>query len=107
CAVVEYGPLARLRMHAAGIDVFVAVRDHGPRRVVSIGKSGPFVPYDLEAAYAELNALEGTGGLNQGHLDCWGGSDIIGGPRRRSGTQLPVSMIVDVVAAHRFPGHRP
>lgn len=103
CAVAEYGPLARLRMHAEGIDVFVSVRDQGGVRVVSVGKSSPFVPFDLEAAFVELNELEGVDLRSpDGRLDCWGGSDLIGGSPRRSGTQLPVSMILDVVASHRL-----
>lgn len=101
CAVVEYGPLARLRMHTAGIDVFVSVRDQGGVRVVSIGKASPFVPFDLCAVYDELNDLEGIA-PSERRCSGWGGSDTIGGSPRAEGTDLPVGVILDAVTHHRY-----
>jgi hypothetical protein len=99
-ALVERHPLARARAAADGVRVYLAVRP-GPTpdtRTVSLGRVSPFVPADLPGCYAALNAAEPDGHLAGDPLDCWGGSDLVGGSPRRSGTALPVAELVGIVA---------
>lgn len=90
--VREYGPLARARMRADGIGVFVSVRETKDHRIVSVGKTGPYVAMDLEAVWERLNRAEGCVGAER-----WGGGDSIGGSPRRGGTRLPVGVIMAAV----------
>lgn len=92
--IVEQGPLARLQLAREHVEVFITERTQGGQRIVSIGKSGPFVNCDLDGVWAELNRLEGASGSNR-----WGGGDAIGGSPRQTGTMLPLPLILDVVAA--------
>ncbi len=93
-AVAEQGPYARLAMQADGRSCFVAVREHGGRTVMTVGRVDDDVPLDLLAVWDDLNDLEGR---PPGHRDRWGGGDLIGGSPRRSGTALAVDEVCDVV----------
>lgn len=91
-AIVEHGPLARAQLRNAGIDVFASRRRENGRIDFSVGKTSPYVAFNLPKAYTELNRLEGCEGD-----DSWGGSETIGGSPRRSGTHLAVATVLDVL----------
>jgi hypothetical protein len=96
-AVAEHGPYARLALQADGRSCFVAVRRHGGRTVMTIGRVDDDVPLDLLGVWSELNELEGR---EPDHDDRWGGGDLIGGSPRRSGTLLDVDRVCEVVEHH-------
>jgi len=96
-AVDERGPHARLALQGDGRRCFVAVRRHGGRTVMSIGRVDDEVPVDLVAVWADLNEHEGR---DDSDADRWGGGDLIGGSPRRSGTSLPLRVVCEVVEAH-------
>ncbi|MDQ3932155.1 MAG: hypothetical protein M3252_04870 [Actinomycetota bacterium] len=91
-AIEEHGPLARAQLRQVGIDLFVSRRYHKGRVEFSIGKTSPYVAFNLPRAFQELNRLEGCEGD-----DVWGGSETIGGSPRRGGTRLGVATILDVL----------
>jgi hypothetical protein len=96
-AVAEHGPYARLALQADGRSCFVAVRRHGGRTVMTIGRVDDDVPLDLLSVWSDLNELEGRG---PHHDDRWGGGDLIGGSPRTSGTTLDVDAVCAVVERH-------
>lgn len=93
-AIVEHGPLARAQLREAGIDVFLSLLRRRPsgRLEVSIGKTTPYVPFNLARAFVELNRLEECP-----QSDCWGGGETIGGSPRRAGTKLDIQTMLDVL----------
>jgi DNA-binding transcriptional LysR family regulator len=94
--IVEHHPLARARAVVDGAEVVVALRP-GPRPhrgSVSLAKASPYVDLDLEEVYAMLNDEEG---ITSGS-DRWGGSDLVGGSPRESGTRLPPTRLCECVA---------
>jgi hypothetical protein len=92
-AIVESGPYARMAVGRAGIQAVVAERESAGRRVITLAKASPFVAVDLVEAYRVLNEIEGCPTDDQ-----WGGSDLIGGSPRGTGTYLPLTGILEVVA---------
>ena len=50
----------------------------------TIGKMSPFVMFPLERIYDALNKAEGLSSQE----NCWGGSTIIGGSPRKTGSRL-------------------
>ncbi len=69
----------------------VAVRDDGCR-VYTLGKRSRYVDFDMRAAYAKLNAVEGFTAPKG-----WGGSDLIGGSDRAQGSRLSWEEVLDVL----------
>ncbi|MEA2842533.1 MAG: hypothetical protein QOJ69_204 [Actinomycetota bacterium] len=92
-AIVESGPYARMAVGRAGIQAVVAERESAGRRIVTLAKASPFVPVDLVDAYRRLNEIEACPTDDQ-----WGGSDLIGGSPRGTGTLLPLGTILEIVA---------
>ena len=51
----------------------------------SLSKLSPYIDFPIKELYSVLNKAEG---LKDGSNDSWGGSDIIGGSPRMSGSRL-------------------
>ena len=83
--VIETGIYTRTELYASGTKVFVGVRrrDDGNFTYV-VGKMSPYVPFPLPAVYVAVNRAEHS--ISQGNA--WGGSDIIGGSPRKTGSSL-------------------
>lgn len=94
-AVVERGPLARIGLADAGIDVYVSLWDRDGVLHATVGKTSPYAPYDLVRAFDELNRREDPA------RGAWGGGETIGGSPRRGGTGLDVEDIVAAIDASR------
>lgn len=69
----------------------IARRDDG-RYVYTLGKRSRYVDFDMRAAYAKLNAAEGFT-VPRG----WGGSDLIGGSDRATGSGLDWETVVELL----------
>lgn len=84
--VREKGPYARQALTAKPISFFVSLLDDIPGHYkYSIGKISPFDPVSLDEIYTVLNQAEG---LEDGAANSWGGSDMIGGSPRATGSRL-------------------
>ena len=59
----------------------------------TIGKMSPFVMFPLERIYGALNEAEGLSSQD----NCWGGSAIIGGSPRKTGSRLTPEKVQKVI----------
>lgn len=79
----EIGAQARITAAADGIRAYVAVRERPDGRwAYVLGRTSPFVPFDVPALLHTLNEAEG---VVKGR---WGGSDLVGGSPRVRGSKL-------------------
>jgi hypothetical protein len=92
CMVHEEGAQARTAMVADGIRAFISVRERGDGRYTyTVARTAPFVRFSVPAILAALNAAEGC------TIDCWGGSDTIGGSPHVAGSKLSPQEVKDIV----------
>lgn len=90
--VEETGLNARIGMYADGINAFVSTRSNGVGTYTySIGRRSELVPFDVLKIIEALNAVEGRAN----HL--WGGSNIIGGSPRATGSTLAPQEVARIV----------
>jgi hypothetical protein len=88
----EEGAQARTAMVADGIRAFISVRERGDGRYTyTVARTAPFVRFSVPAILAALNAAEGC------TIDCWGGSDTIGGSPHVAGSKLSPQEVKDIV----------
>ncbi|EMI16209.1 hypothetical protein RMSM_06877 [Rhodopirellula maiorica SM1] len=92
----EHGQYARTRLFAQGIRAFVAVRECSRGRYdYTVGRMSPFINFPLDQIFLALNRAEpATAGQDQ-----WGGSDMIGGSPRRSGSRLTPTQVEQTIEA--------
>lgn len=91
--VSEIGAQARLGIARNGIRAYVSVRERPDGRwSYSLGRTSPFVPFDVPRIVAALNAAEYPG---QG---TWGGGNLIAGSPRKKGSQLSPTQVAEIVA---------
>lgn len=98
--IAEKEGYARSSIYASGTKAFVGMRprEDGNYTYV-IGKMSPFVMFPIFDIYDALNRAENMTGSG----NIWGGSDIIGGSPRRSGSSLSprqVETIINDLLAH-------
>jgi hypothetical protein len=94
--VEEVGQHARIGMFANGIKAFVSVK-RGKKKGVhyySIGRSSPFIPFDIPAILEALNKAEG---IEANDPDRWGGSNTIGGSPRKKGSRLTPAKVKKII----------
>jgi hypothetical protein len=79
----EVGAQARIAATADGIRAYVAVRERPDGRwAYVVGRTSPFVPFDVPGVLGALNEAEGAA------KDRWGGSNLVGGSPRGRGSRL-------------------
>ena len=84
--IIETSIYARSTIYASGTSAFVGMRTRNDGNFTYVlGKMSPYVPFPLEKIYDTLNRVEN---LDSAH-NAWGGSDIIGGSPRKTGSCLP------------------
>jgi hypothetical protein len=82
----ELGPHARTKLYAEGMRAFVAVReDNSDSWAYVYGKMSPYITFPIQKIYAAANEAEG---IPADAMDKHGGSDIIGGSPRGSGSRI-------------------
>lgn len=87
------GAQARLGMVRDGVRAYVSVRPRADqRRAYTLGRTSPFVPFDVPRIVAALNQAEPPG---QG---AWGGGNLIAGSPRKNGSQLTLAEVAGIVA---------
>jgi hypothetical protein len=85
---------ARGKMYADGIKAFISVKNPNNNHYrYSLCKASHFIPFPINKLYAVLNKAEGI----TSETDCWGGSDIVGGSPRLSGSKLTPKELEDIV----------
>ncbi len=90
----EEGPYARTKLFSQKIKAYVALVEHRKGRYAyTIGKMSPFVMFPVERIYEALNKAEGLSSAD----NCWGGSAIIGGSPRKTGSRLAPQRIQKVI----------
>lgn len=88
--VEEVGAHARTKLFADGIKAFISARDRGDGRYTySVGRMSPLINFPVLGLLKYFNVIEGS------HADPWGGSDLIGGSGRVTGSRLTPSEIED------------
>jgi len=81
-------------LFASGVSAFVSVLERPDGGwTYTIGRMSPFVAFPMEPAYAALNEAEGTMPGPQG----WGGSNMIGGSPRGTGSRLSSADVERVI----------
>lgn len=92
----EKGPYARTKLFSKKIKAYVAlVENKEDTYTYTIGKMSPFVMFPLERIYGALNKAEGLSSPE----NCWGGSAIIGGSPRKTGSRLTPEKVQKVINA--------
>ena len=92
--IYEEGPYARTKLFSQKIKAYVAlVESRKDTYAYTIGKMSPFITFPLERIYGALNKAEGL----SSHENCWGGSTIIGGSPRKTGSRLAPQEVQKVI----------
>lgn len=88
------GNEARYLLFSEGMKAFISIVARRPdgRLVCSIGRKSQHVRFPVSQLYLDFNALEGEG---VSPLNGWGGSGIVGGSSRESGTGLSWEQLRD------------
>lgn len=91
----EIGEDAKFAVVSAGIQAFVTVTDTKQEGVwrYTIGRTSPFIDFPIEKLYEVLNAQDVACCENNN----WGGSDLIGGSPRTTGSRLSPERIYDIL----------
>lgn len=96
--VTELGAQARLGMVRNGIRAYVSVRERADGLwSYTLGRTSPFVAFDIPALVAALNQAEDP---SQG---TWGGGNLIAGSPRKKGSALSPTEVVSIVEDHLRP----
>ena len=92
--IVEKDGYARSSLYASGTKAFVGIRQRKDGNYTYvIGKMSPFVTFPISDIFQVLNQVENlTDACN-----LWGGSDIIGGSPRRTGSTLPPQRVETII----------
>ena len=92
--IYEKGPYARTKLFAEKVRAYVSmVEKRKAAYAYTIGKMSPFVTFPLERIYDALNEAEGLSAEEHG----WGGSTIIGGSPRKTGSRLSPQQVQQVI----------
>jgi hypothetical protein len=90
----EKGPYARTKLFSKKIRAYVSlIENREDTYAYTIGKMSPFVMFPLERIYDALNKAEGL----PSQENCWGGSTIIGGSPRKTGSRLSPEKVQQVI----------
>ena len=92
--IIEEGTYARTKLFSEGVKAYVSLL--GSREdsySYTIGKMSPFIKFPVVRIYEALNAAENLTELD----NCWGGSPIIGGSPRKSGSRLSPDKLEKII----------
>ena len=94
--IAEKSGYGRTKIYASGTSAFVGMRkrDDGNYTYV-VGKMSPYIPLPLIEIYNALNKAEKL----ESAENMWGGSDIIGGSPRKTGSRLSPREVEQIINA--------
>jgi len=92
--IFETSIYARTSIYASGTSAFVGMRprDDGNYTYV-LGKMSPYIQFPLLKIYETLNKIENFDSID----NAWGGSDIIGGSPRKTGSRLAPQEVEKII----------
>ncbi len=91
----ETGPASRMAMYNDGIKAFVTlVSEKDGSFVYVLGRKSPWTKFDIPKFYAMLNEQEKE---IVDENNRWGGSDIIGGSPRSTGSKIPPDELQEII----------
>jgi len=92
--IIEEGPYARTKLFSEGIKAYVSlVEGRRGSYFYTIGKMSPFIKFPINRIFKALNKFEKLSSQD----NCWGGSPIIGGSPRRTGSRLSPDKVEKVI----------
>jgi hypothetical protein len=100
--IEEIGAQARTALFASGVKAFVSCRFNSDSSMTySVGRMSPYVRFPIAELYDVLNAAEG---ISPDDPNRWGGSDIIGGSPRATGSRLRPEEVQAIINRYLHPG---
>ncbi|MEK6835108.1 MAG: hypothetical protein AABX61_02490 [Nanoarchaeota archaeon] len=90
----EIGQHARSRLLMDGIEAFASVLEVDGKFFYSIGRLSQLIDFPIEILYKKLNMIERC---DESSSNRWGGSDLIGGSPRLTGSKIPPKDLVDLI----------
>ena len=92
--IFEGGPYARTKLFSEGIKAYVALVESSKGSYsYTIGKMSPFIKFPIDRIYEALNKAEDLSSQE----NSWGGSPIIGGSPRKTGSRLSPDKVEKVI----------
>ena len=92
--IVERSGYGRTKIYASGTSAFVGMRRRRDGNYTYVlGKMSPYIQFPLVKIYETLNKTEN---LKSAH-NVWGGSDLIGGSPRKTGSRLSPSEVEQII----------
>ena len=92
--VVEKSGYSRISLYASGTTAFAGVRQRSDGNYTYVlGKMSPYVPFPLGKIFKALNKTEDLHTVE----NSWGGSDIIGGSPRKTGSRLDPREVEEII----------
>lgn len=92
--IAETSGYGRTSLYASGTSAFVGMRARSDANYTYVlGKMSPYVPFPLDEIYATLNSIEHL----ESDQNAWGGSDLIGGSPRKTGSRLSPQELEEII----------
>ena len=92
--IVEKSGCTRVSLYASGTKAFVGMRQRSDSNYTYVlGKMSPYVSFPLEKIYKTLNTAEDLDSID----NQWGGSNIIGGSPRKTGSRLSPQEVEEII----------
>jgi hypothetical protein len=92
--IIEEGSYARTKLFSEGVKAYVSlINSREGYYFYTIGKMSPFVKFPVNRIYEALNKAEDLSSPE----NCWGGSPIIGGSPRKTGSRLSPDKVAKVI----------
>ena len=95
--IQEIGSEGRNGFFHDGGKAFISFRQNTEQRGVyayTISRLSPYIDFPITEIYSELNKAEG---IQDGSPNSWGGSEIIGGSPRSTGSRLTPNQILNIL----------
>jgi hypothetical protein len=92
--IIEEGTYARTKLFSEGVKAYVSLLEsRDDSYSYTIGKMSPFIKFPVVRIYEALNKAENLTTKD----NCWGGSPIIGGSPRKTGSRLSPAKIEKII----------
>ncbi len=92
--IIEKGTYARTKLFSEGVKAYVSLLESREgSHSYTIGKMSPFIKFPVVRIYEALNTAENLTEQD----NCWGGSPIIGGSPRKTGSRLAPDKIEKII----------
>ncbi|MEF2175961.1 MAG: hypothetical protein V3575_05790 [Candidatus Absconditabacteria bacterium] len=91
----EIGTYSKLKLINDGKEFLISfIKNQDGTYRYTLLKKSPFIPISLDSLYEKLNLIESKDKMS---FDCWGGSNIVGGSPRISGSKITPKEMIQIV----------